>query len=104
LLALGFVGGFLPSPSAVVVLVGAIALHRPWFGVVLVLAYGAGMASTLMAAGLLLVRARGSLERRLTGLVGGRRSRRIQAVLPVLTALVIVAAGIVIAVQGARAL
>ncbi len=60
LLAMGFVGGLLPSPSAVIVLLGAIALARIWFGIVLVLAYGLGMAATLTVAGMLLLRARGS--------------------------------------------
>ncbi|MFF0449162.1 nickel transporter [Streptomyces sp. NPDC004609] len=55
-LLLGFAGGLVPSPSAVVVLVGAAALGRAWFGFLLVLAYGAGLAFTLAAAGLLVVR------------------------------------------------
>ncbi len=61
---MGFAGGLVPSPSALVVLVGAIALGRAWFGVLLVVAYGAGMAVTLTGAGLLLVRARAALDRR----------------------------------------
>jgi nickel/cobalt exporter len=44
-----------PSPSALIVLLGAIALGRTWFGVLLVVAYGLGMAATLTAAGLALV-------------------------------------------------
>jgi hypothetical protein len=64
LIAMGFVGGFLPSPSAVVVLLGAIALRRTWFGVVLVVAYGVGMALTLTGAGLVLLKTRGALDRR----------------------------------------
>jgi ABC-type nickel/cobalt efflux system permease component RcnA len=44
-----------PSPSALVVLLGAIGLGRAGFGVLLVLAYGIGMAGTLTAAGLLLL-------------------------------------------------
>src|SRR5205823_6162900 len=58
LAAMGFAGGLVPSPSAVVVLLGAIALGRAWLGVALVVAYGAGMALTLCGAGLLLTRAR----------------------------------------------
>src|SRR5262245_31433051 len=37
---MGFAGGLVPSPSALVVLLGAIALGRTWFGVLLVVAYG----------------------------------------------------------------
>ena len=47
LVAMGFAGGMVPAPSALVVLLGAIALGRTWFGVVLVVAYGLGMAATL---------------------------------------------------------
>jgi nickel/cobalt exporter len=55
---MGVAGGLVPSPSALVVLLGAIGLGRTWFGVLLVLAYGAGMAAVLTAAGLLLIRVR----------------------------------------------
>ena len=48
----------MPSPSALVILLSAIALGRTWFGVLLVVGYGFGMAGTLTAAGVLLVRAR----------------------------------------------
>ncbi|MFD0568777.1 high frequency lysogenization protein HflD [Kitasatospora gansuensis] len=48
--------GLVPSPSALVVLLGAVALGRTMFGVALVLAYGLGMAATLTAAGLLFLR------------------------------------------------
>lgn len=53
---LGFAGGLVPSPSAVVVLVGATALGKAWFGLLLVVAYGAGLALTLTAAGFAVVR------------------------------------------------
>ena len=72
LVAMGFVGGLLPSPSAVVVLLGAIALGRIWFGVLLVIVYGLGMAATLAGAGVLLIRARGACDR----LLGSARRNR----------------------------
>jgi nickel/cobalt exporter len=100
LLAMGFVGGFLPSPSAVVVLLGAIALGRTWFGLLLVTAYGLGMAATLTGAGLLLERARGSLDRRSYRL----RQSGFQAAnrfIPVATALVIVIVGSALALRAA---
>ncbi|MEU6104533.1 sulfite exporter TauE/SafE family protein [Streptomyces flaveolus] len=53
---LGFAGGLVPSPSAVVVLVGAAALGQAWFGLLLVVAYGTGLALTLTAAGVAVVR------------------------------------------------
>lgn len=58
LAALGLAGGLVPSPSALVVLLGAIALGHTWFGVLLIVAYGLGMAATLTAAGLLLLKVR----------------------------------------------
>jgi ABC-type nickel/cobalt efflux system permease component RcnA len=100
LVAVGFAGGLVPSPSALVVLLGAIALGRSWFGLVLVVAYGAGMAAMLGTAGLLLVRARDILDRwsgrpRATALVGA---------LPVVTASLIVMVGLALAVRGVAAL
>ncbi len=55
LAGIGLAGGLVPSPSALVVLLGAIGLGRAGFGVLLVLAYGLGMAGTLTGAGLLLL-------------------------------------------------
>jgi len=52
---IGIAGGLVPSPSALIILLAAIGLGRTWFGVLLVVAYGFGMAATLTGAGLLLV-------------------------------------------------
>ncbi|MUL37848.1 nickel/cobalt transporter [Gloeocapsopsis dulcis] len=56
LLVLGISGGLVPCPSALVVLLSAIALGRIGFGLVLVLAFSFGLAGVLIAIGLLLVR------------------------------------------------
>ncbi|MCX4776620.1 nickel transporter [Streptomyces sp. NBC_01264] len=56
LIGVGIAGGLVPSPSALVVLLGAVALGRTAFGILLVIGYGLGMAATLTLAGLLLVR------------------------------------------------
>ena len=50
---MGLVGGLVPSPSALLLLLAAVAVGRAWFGVVLVLAFGIGMALSLAAVGLL---------------------------------------------------
>jgi ABC-type nickel/cobalt efflux system permease component RcnA len=103
LVALGFAGGLVPSPSAVVVLLGASALGHAWFGVLLVVAYGAGMAATLTGLGLFLLRARRSVDRR----VALRRpgwAALADRLLPLATASLIVAAGLLVAAQGAAAL
>jgi ABC-type nickel/cobalt efflux system permease component RcnA len=62
LIGMGIAGGLVPSPSALVVLLGAVALGRTAFGVLLVLGYGLGMAGTLTLAGLLLVRLRDRID------------------------------------------
>jgi nickel/cobalt exporter len=100
LLALGFADGLVPSPSALVVLLGAISLQRAWFGVVLVLGYGVGMALTLVAVGLLLGRLRDRFIRRRP--IG--RIRQVLSVLPVATAVVIVVVGVYLTARGAQQL
>ena len=103
LVALGLAGGLVPSPSAVVVLLGGIALGRAWLGVALVLAYGLGMAATLTGVGLLLARLRTRMDRRLR-LPAGTLPARLGRLLPAATASVIVLVGLGIAAQGAARL
>jgi ABC-type nickel/cobalt efflux system permease component RcnA len=98
LVGLGVAGGLVPSPSALVVLLGAVALGRTWFGVLLVLGYGLGMAATLTAAGLLLVRLRDRLERLAVHRLG-RRLSRVTAALPVLTAGLVLVVGLGLAAR-----
>ncbi len=52
LLALGISGGLLPCPSALVVLLSAISLGRTGFGLLLIIAFSLGLASTLTGVGL----------------------------------------------------
>jgi nickel/cobalt exporter len=107
MMAVGFTGGLVPSPSALLVLLGGIALGRAWFGVVLVLAYGVGMAVALVGTGLLLVRARDWLEARSDWLAARGRGRVIIAAgraLPAITAVVVVVIGVGVAVRGAAAI
>ena len=91
-MAVGFAGGLVPNPSALVVLLGAIALGRTWFGLLLVVAYGVGMAVTLTSAGLLLVRARSLLDRFSWSSPTGRITR-LTRFLPLVTSSVIIVAG-----------
>ncbi len=63
LVAVGFAGGMVPSPSALIVLLGGIALGRVWFGVLLVVGYGVGMALALIGTGLVLARSRDHIAR-----------------------------------------
>ncbi len=100
LVGMGVAGGLVPSPSALVVLLGAIALGRTWFGVLLVLGYGLGMAATLTLVGVLLVRLRDRFDRlplpRLRQRLG-----RLRAVMPVLTATLVLVVGLGLAVRAA---
>ena len=63
MLALGISGGILPCPSALVVMLGAIAVHRVAFGLLLVLAFSVGLAATLTSVGLIVVYARRLVDR-----------------------------------------
>lgn len=63
LLLLGVTGGIVPCPSALVVLLAAIALHRIALGLALILAFSVGLAAVLIAAGVLAVKAYGLLSR-----------------------------------------
>jgi nickel/cobalt exporter len=90
LLALGISGGILPCPSALVVLLSAIALHRVAFGMLLIVVFSIGLAGVLTGIGLLLVYARRLFERFPTD------GRLLQA-LPVASAAFVTLAGVVIA-------
>jgi nickel/cobalt exporter len=92
LLGVGVAAGLLPCPSALVVLLSAIALHRIALGLALIFAFSVGLAATITTIGLVAVLARGAFRRlRLDGpLVGA---------LPSLSALLILAVGIGLTVK-----
>ena len=52
---MGASAGLVPCPSALVVLLAAIAQHQVALGLVLILAFSAGLAATLTALGLAVV-------------------------------------------------
>jgi ABC-type nickel/cobalt efflux system permease component RcnA len=87
LLAVGVSGGLLPCPSALVVLLAAISLHRLAFGMLLVVAFSAGLAIAITCVGLLAVLAKSAFGR-----LDGRG--RLLTILPAVSALVIVLAGV----------
>jgi len=86
LLAMGASAGLIPCPSALVVLLGAIAQHEVALGLLLIVVFSAGLATTLTGLGLAVVHA-GRLTARIAP------DGRLVAVLPAASALVIVAAG-----------
>jgi nickel/cobalt exporter len=87
LVAVGISGGLLPCPSALVVLLGAISLHRVTFGMLLVVAFSLGLALTITGIGLVAVLGR-RLFRRLSF------EGRFVSLLPAASALVILMAGV----------
>jgi ABC-type nickel/cobalt efflux system permease component RcnA len=92
LLALGISGGLLPCPSALVLMLGAIALDRVAFGLLLILIFSLGLASVLTAIGILLVYA-GQIFNRIP------ESNRLLRVMPVASAAFITLVGVLISWQ-----
>jgi ABC-type nickel/cobalt efflux system permease component RcnA len=87
LFAVGVSGGLLPCPSALVVLLAAISLHRVAFGMILIVAFSAGLALSITGIGLVAVLAKQVFRR---ASFDGRLIR----LLPAASALVILAAGL----------
>ena len=63
ILGVGVAAGLLPCPSALVVLLSAIALHRILLGLALIVAFSLGLAATITAIGLVAVLARRTFGR-----------------------------------------
>ena len=92
LFAVGVSGGLLPCPSALVVLLAAISLHRVAFGLILIVAFSLGLALSITSVGLIAVAAKRVFARaRFDGLL--IRS------LPAVSAAVILLAGVVMTVH-----
>lgn len=92
LVAVGVSGGLLPCPSALVVLLAAISLHRIGFGLLLIVAFSAGLALAITGIGLVAVLARNAFRR--FSLEG-----RLISLLPAASALVILAAGVAMTIH-----
>jgi ABC-type nickel/cobalt efflux system permease component RcnA len=98
LLALGVAGGLVPCPSALLVLLAAVSLHRIAAGILLIVAFSAGLAAVLVGIGIAI--ASGSrIVRRVPALARVRGLQRAAAALPVASALLISAAGLGLTVQ-----
>jgi ABC-type nickel/cobalt efflux system permease component RcnA len=87
LIAVGVSGGLLPCPSALVVLLAAITLHRVAFGLILIVAFSAGLALSITGIGLVAVFAKRAFRR-------VSFESRILGLLPAVSALVILVAGV----------
>jgi nickel/cobalt transporter (NicO) family protein len=87
LIAMGASAGIIPCPSALVVLLGAIAQHRIALGLLLITAFSLGLATTLSGLGVLVVHAK-----RLTARID--TSGRLVATLPAVSTLAILGLGV----------
>jgi ABC-type nickel/cobalt efflux system permease component RcnA len=92
LLAMGASAGLIPCPSALVVLLGAVAQHQIALGLLLIAAFSAGLAATLTALGVAVVRASRAAVR--LPLPAG-----LLAALPTASAMVIVGVGVLLTLQ-----
>jgi ABC-type nickel/cobalt efflux system permease component RcnA len=87
LVGAGISGGIIPCPTALVVLLAAISLHRVAYGLLLIVAFSAGLAASVTAIGAVAVTAKRAFRRlRLDGpLVGA---------IPAVSAVVVLALGV----------
>jgi nickel/cobalt transporter (NicO) family protein len=92
LLALGASAGLIPCPSALVVLLGAIAQGQMALGMMLIVAFSLGLAATLTVLGLAVVYAGKAVSRLPV-------PARLTLALPTVSALLIVGVGLVLTVQ-----
>ncbi len=87
LVGVGISGGLLPCPSALVVLLAAISLHKVALGLLLIVAFSLGLAATITAIGLVALLARRAFQR--ASLDGP-----LMRLLPAFSAFVILVAGV----------
>ena len=77
----------LPCPSALVVLLAAISLHRIGYGLLLIVAFSVGLAAAVTGIGLVAVTAKSLFSR-------SSFEGRVVRVLPTVSALVVLALGV----------
>jgi len=93
LFALGITGGIVPCPAALVVLLGALAVHRVAFGLFLIVAFSGELAAVLIGFGLAMVYARRFMSR------FAARGPLTERWLPLASSAVITVVGLTIALQ-----
>jgi ABC-type nickel/cobalt efflux system permease component RcnA len=91
LIALGVSGGLVPCPSALVLMLSAIALGHPGLGLILLVGFSAGLASVLMAIGVVAVYARHLLPCSESAM-----KRPLVQLIPVFSAVVVIFLGLAI--------
>jgi nickel/cobalt exporter len=89
LIALGVSGGMVPCPSALILMLSAIALGHPGFGLILLTGFSAGLAVVLMSIGMLVIYAKHLLpDSRKT------MNRPLFRLVPVFSAVVVICLGL----------
>ncbi len=91
LLTLGISGGLVPCPSAMVLLLAAVALNKTAYGMLLVIAFSVGLAITLTIVGLAFLYARNRFRQ-------PKATARWAQLLPVLSAATITVVGLALCV------
>jgi len=92
ILGVGISGGIIPCPTALVVLLAAISLHRVGYGLVLILAFSVGLAAAMTSIGLLAVTAKRVFSR-------VNFESRLVRLLPAVSALVVLGLGVAMTVR-----
>ncbi len=95
LAALGVSGGLVPCPSAMVLLLAAVALNKTAYGMLLVLVFSLGLALTLTVVGLAFLYARNRFSNRTA-------AARWPQLLPVASAAIITLVGVALCVAAVR--
>lgn len=94
LVVMGISGGLVPCPEALGIMVIAIGLNRALLGLGLIISFSFGLAAVLILIGILLVRSRVLFEK------FGGLSKRWVNILPLVSAVIVTALGIGIALGG----
>jgi nickel/cobalt exporter len=92
LLGIGISGGIVPCPTALVVLLAAISLHRVGYGLVLILAFSFGLAAAMTGIGILAVSAKRVFSR-------VDFNGRLVLLLPAVSAVVVLGLGLAMTVR-----
>jgi ABC-type nickel/cobalt efflux system permease component RcnA len=100
LFALGLAGGIVPSGSALVVLLSSVALGRLGFGLVLIAAFGLGMAVVLVSTGVLLVHAGRLMLRLFPDDDASPKRQRLMAAVPLVSAAIMTTLGVFATLEG----
>ena len=87
LIGVGVSGGLLPCPTALVVLLAAISLHRVGYGLVLIVAFSLGLAASVTGIGLVAVTAKRFFARK-------SFDGRLISALPAISAVVVLGLGL----------